>query len=163
MRERIGPGIINRLSLAYASALYLGFIPGAPGTYGSIAATLAFYLAFLFTGRILPEIHLSAICLISLAGVLTSNTVSRNTGIKDPQFIVIDEVAGQLLTFLFLPVNAFNLILGTILFRLFDMWKPFPIRRLEHLKGGLGVMADDLLAGVYANLVLQLFKRFFSF
>jgi phosphatidylglycerophosphatase A len=155
MRAELGTGMKNRLTLAYASALHIGFIPGAPGTYASVATTLLFFAVFFFCGRIVPMIHVSVICLISLAGVLASDDISRRTGNQDPQFIVIDEVAGQLLTFLFMPVNPFNLILGTVLFRLFDMWKPFPIRKLEHLKGGVGIMADDLLAGVYGNLVLQ--------
>jgi phosphatidylglycerophosphatase A len=146
----------NRISLAYASAFHIGFIPGAPGTYASIATTLCFFLIFHFSGRIISVLHLSAICLISLAGVLASDDVSRRTGNQDPQFVVIDEVAGQLLTFLFLPVNPFNLIMGTVLFRVFDMWKPFPIRKLEHLRGGVGIMADDLLAGIYGNLVLRI-------
>ena len=146
----------NRIALAYASAFYIGFIPGAPGTYASIATSLVFSLIFFFSGRIVPELHLSAICLISLAGILASDDVSRRTGNQDPQFVVIDEVAGQLLTFLFLPLNPLNLILGTVLFRVFDMWKLFPIRKLEHLSGGVGIMADDLLAGVYGNLSLQI-------
>jgi phosphatidylglycerophosphatase A len=70
--------------------------------------------------------------------------------------VVIDEVAGQLATFLFLPFNTINLVLGTLVFRILDIWKPFPIRRLERLGNGVGIMADDLLAGVYANLLLQL-------
>ena len=74
--------------------------------------------------------------------------------------MVIDEVAGQLLTFLFLPVNPFNLISGFVLFRIFDIWKPYPIRKLESLKHGVGIMADDLLAGVYGNLILQLINHF---
>ena len=65
-------------------------------------------------------------------------------------------MAGQLLAFLFLPINVFNIVLGTMAFRIFDIWKPFPIRKLESLGNGVGVMADDLLAGVYANFVLQL-------
>jgi phosphatidylglycerophosphatase A len=145
----------NRLSLIIASFFYIGFIPGAPGTYTSVATSIIFFLIFLFSGRILPSWHLGALCLISIIGVLASADVSRRTGIEDPQFVVIDEVAGQLLTFLFLPVTPLNLVLGTILFRTFDIWKPFPIRKLESLKGGVGIMADDLLAGIYGNLVLQ--------
>jgi phosphatidylglycerophosphatase A len=155
MQEKLGSGMRNHLSLAYASVFHIGFIPGAPGTYASIVTSLGFSLIFFFSGRIIPELHVSAVCLIALTGALASDDVSRRTGNQDPQFVVIDEVAGQLLTFLFLPVNPFNLILGTVLFRVFDMWKPFLIRKLEHLRGGVGIMADDLLAGVYANLVLQ--------
>lgn len=109
----------------------------------------------------MPELHLSAICLVSVIGVLTSSDATRSTGNEDPSFVVIDEAAGQLLAFLFLPVSAFNLILGTVAFRVFDIWKPFPIRRLESLGKGVGIMADDLLAGVYANLVLQLLNLLF--
>jgi phosphatidylglycerophosphatase A len=141
--------------------LRIGFIPGAPGTYASLATTLIFLLFYFVSHRIVPELHLSAVCLISLVGVLTSSDASKSTGIEAPSFVVIDEVAGQLLAFLFLPVNAFNLILGFAAFRLFDIWKPFPIRKLEPLGKGVGIMADDLLAGVYANLVLQLLNHLF--
>jgi phosphatidylglycerophosphatase A len=149
----------KRLTLMIASTLGIGFIPGAPGTYASAATSLCFFLIYRLGHGILPALHMSAVCLISLLGVLASEEVSRSSGLEDPSFIVIDEVAGQLLTFLFLPVHAFNLVLGTIAFRFFDIWKPFPIRRLESLEGGVGIMADDLLAGVYANLVLQIINH----
>ena len=151
----------HRISIAIASMLHLGFIPGAPGTYASIVTTLLFLLCYLVSHRIVPSPHLSAVCLISLIGVYTASYASRSTGNEDPSFVVIDEVAGQLLSFLFLPVNPLNLILGTVAFRLFDIWKPFPIRKLEPLGRGVGIMADDLLAGVYANLALQLVNLFF--
>lgn len=148
--------MMRRLSVMIASVFYIGFIPGAPGTYASIATSLAFALIYFLTHRILPSLHLSAVCLITLIGVLTADEASRSAGLEDPSFVVIDEVAGQLVTFLFLPVNSLNLILGTVAFRVFDIFKPFLIRRLEPLGKGVGIMADDLLAGVYANLVLQL-------
>jgi phosphatidylglycerophosphatase A len=148
--------MIKRLSLAVASAFYIGFIPGAPGTYASIATTLIYFLVVHWSHRVVPSLQLSAVCLISLIGVLTSDNASRSSGIEDPSFVVIDEVAGQLVAFLFLPVGALNLIAGTFLFRLFDIWKPYPIRKLESLGHGVGIMADDLLAGVYANIILQL-------
>ncbi len=153
-----------RLSLTLASAFYIGFIPGAPGTYASIATVLAYIGFSLFSHWlwIPPAVLLSLVCLISLIGVLTTTQVSRVTGIEDPSYVVIDEVAGQLLTFLFLPINSLNLILGLVGFRLFDIWKPFPIRKLESLGEGVGVMADDLLAGVYANLSLQIINFLIS-
>jgi phosphatidylglycerophosphatase A len=151
----------NRLALTIASALYLGFIPGAPGTYASIAASLGFFLIHYFSHGISPALFLSTVCLITLIGVFASAEASRSAGLEDPSFIVIDEVAGQLLTFQFLPVNAFNLVLGTVAFRAFDIWKPFPIRKLESLGDGVGIMADDLLAGVYGNLALQLLNCLF--
>jgi len=153
----------NRLAMLFASAFYIGFIPGAPGTYASITTTLVFFLACHFSQQVVPALHLSIVCLISVIGVLASSTASASTGTDDPSFIVIDEVAGQLLTFLFLPLNAYNLILGTVAFRLFDIWKPYPIRKLESLSGGAGIMADDLLAGVYANLLLQIINLLLFF
>jgi len=146
----------DRLCLAYASGLYIGFIPGAPGTYASLATTLVYFLIHRIYGTILPQLHVSALCLITVAGVLASASISRRTGQEDPSYIVIDEVAGQLLTFLFLPVNFLNLALGFVAFRVFDMWKPFPIRKMEAFENGVGVMADDLLAGVFGNVLLHL-------
>ena len=145
----------NRLAMLFASAFYIGFIPGAPGTYASVTTTLAFFLVCHFTQQLVPSLHLSTVCLISLIGVLAASRASKISGNDDPSFIVIDEVAGQLITFLFLPLSALNLVLGTVAFRLFDIWKPFPIRKLDSLGGGAGIMADDLLAGIYANLLLQ--------
>ncbi len=150
----------DRISLLLASGFGIGMIPGAPGTYASLITTLIFYLVYRVSFRILPELHLSAVCLITAAGVLFSARASRMLGKDDPNVVVIDEVAGQLLTFLFLPVSAFHLVAGTVLFRLFDIWKPFPLRKLESLRNGVGIMADDLAAGIYANLVLQIADRF---
>jgi phosphatidylglycerophosphatase A len=149
----------DRISLLLASAFYLGMSPVAPGTVASLATTSAYYLVYRISFRILPELHLSVICLIVVAGVYVSDRAGRALGENDPSQVVIDEVAGQLLAFLLLPVSFLNLIAGTVLFRLFDIWKPFPIRRLETLGNGVGVMADDLLAGAYANLVLQVLHR----
>jgi phosphatidylglycerophosphatase A len=150
----------DRLALLFASACCIGMIPGAPGTYASLATTFVYYLAYRISFRVVPELHLSVVCLITLAGVFAAARVSRNLGHEDPSLVVIDEVAGQLTTFLLLPVSLVNLVAGTLLFRLFDIWKPFPIRRLESLRDGVGIMADDLLAGIYANLVLQFANRF---
>jgi phosphatidylglycerophosphatase A len=151
----------DRVCLTFASVFFIGFIPGAPGTYASLATVVLFFLIHRLTDGIAPALHMSALCLISLAGILASAAISRRTGQEDPSYIVIDEVAGQLLTFLFLPVNLLNLIVGFVAFRVFDMWKPFPIRKLESLKEGVGVIADDLLAGVYAGLVLHFINLFY--
>jgi phosphatidylglycerophosphatase A len=146
----------NRISMFLATACFIGKIPGAPGTYAAVATTLVYFLIWRVRHQILPELHVSAIGLITLVGVFVSANVSRAVGKEDPNFVVIDEVAGQLLSLLFLPVTLVNIIGATLLFRVFDIWKPFPIRRLERLENGVGVMADDLLAGVYANVLLQI-------
>lgn len=146
----------KRLSLLISSAFYIGLIPGAPGTYASLATAAVYYWIYRTFQHIIPDLHLSAVCLISAVGVFASAETSRNRGDPDPSIVVIDEVAGQLLTYLFLPVTVINMVLGFLLFRAFDIWKPQPIRKVEDLPGGVGIMADDLLAGIYANVLLQL-------
>ncbi len=149
----------RQISLAAASALYLGFAPKIPGTCASLATTLVFALICHYRHHIAPELHISAVCLITLGGILSAGEVSREKLLDDPPYVVIDEVAGQLLTFLLLPGSIINLVLGFVVFRAFDICKPFPIARLESLKGGVGIMADDLLAGIYGNIVLHIINR----
>ena len=146
----------KHVSLLVSSAFYIGLIPGAPGTYASLATAAVYYWICRTFHPLIPDLHLSAVCLISVIGVFASAETSRNRGDPDPSIVVIDEVAGQLLTYVFLPVGAINVVLGFLLFRAFDIWKPPPIRRMERLPGGVGIMADDLLAGIYANVLLQL-------
>ena len=142
-----------------ASLFYVGFIPGMPGTYASIITAIVFFGIYSLTDQIYPVIHLSVLCMITLIGILVSAEIGRSTGVEDPSYIVIDEVAGQLLTFFFLPVTGWNIIIGILAFRTFDIWKPYPIRKLERLGNGVGVMADDLLAGIYANILLQILNK----
>lgn len=150
-----------QLSRMIASLFYLGFIPGMPGTYGSIVTALVFYSVNRLGGHIVPGFHLGTVCLITLAGVVISAEIGRSTGKEDPSFIIIDEAAGQLLTFLLVPVTGWNIFLGIVAFRSFDIWKPYPIRKLERLGKGVGVMADDLLAGVYACIMLHFINLLF--
>ncbi len=105
-----------------------------------------------------------AIVVVASLGVIASHRAAAYARVKDPQWIVIDEVSGQLITyFIFSPVLLLNWksgLLGFILFRLFDIWKPFPARQLENLPGGWGIMADDWMAGMYAAIVLQVALHF---
>jgi len=144
------------VALFAASGCYIGLIPGAPGTYASLAAASALYGISRLKPGVAPELLLSAVCLISLIGVIAADTVARAEERKDPQKVVIDEIAGQILTFAWVPLSVWTLLAGFLLFRAFDIWKPYPIRKLEHLPNGVGVLADDLLAGVFACLSLQL-------
>jgi phosphatidylglycerophosphatase A len=209
------------LALALATALYVGYIPFAPGTFGSLVGVLtAFFSAVFFLhpssigelfsshpladammtrriflppgadphdmSMILPLIvAFGMLALLVAIGVWSSTRAAAYAGVEDPQFVVIDEVAGQHLTLLLplipiaLPrlaehydfslyaiffalslVNWKYLLLGFILFRVFDIWKPFPLRRLEKLPGGWGIMADDWAAGVYAAILLRLALHF---
>ena len=98
------------------------------------------------------------IAAVTYLGIWAATRTEKVTGRKDPGIVVVDEVAGQLIAFLFVPWDspAWMLIIGFVLFRLFDIWKPYPIRRLESLEAGLGIMADDVLAGVYAATFMSL-------
>jgi phosphatidylglycerophosphatase A len=118
-----------------------------------------------WTTGLLPSSGEAAITLmIAVMGVIVAGRAARYAQIDDPQWVVIDEVSGQLLTyylfFWLLPLNWKSWLLGFILFRAFDIWKPFPARQLEHLPGGWGIMADDWMAGIYAALVLQVALHF---
>jgi phosphatidylglycerophosphatase A len=210
-----------KLAYAIATALGVGYLPQAPGTYGSLVGVLTIGMCAIFFLRptslaglspfhvlsdarfmdkhfLVPgsDIHntmlwlpifSAAVLLVILAaiGVWSSSKAAAYAGIKDPQFVVIDEVAGQHLT-LMLPlipialpnlhshmdlstfaifsalslVNWKYLLLGFLFFRIFDIWKPFPVRRLENLPGGWGIMADDWMAGVYAAILLRMALHF---
>jgi phosphatidylglycerophosphatase A len=149
----------NYLALGLAT-WGVGFIPGAPGTYGS-AVGVGLYLLVQSAGvpaSFRVTFTLLVIAGVTLAGVWAATRVEKLLGRKDPGVVVADEVAGQLIAFLFVPINAgwWAILAGFVLFRLFDIWKPYPIRRLEMLESGLGVMADDVLAGIYAAIMMSL-------
>ena len=145
-----------------SSVFYIGFIPGAPGTYGSLAAIAALFFIGRYGGWIHPPALLAGVGIITLIGVAASASASKKAGDEDPSFVVIDEVAGQLLTFFCVPFSITNLILGFAAFRAFDIFKPWPIRKLESWPHGVGIMADDLLAGVYACAALHIINMILS-
>ena len=210
-----------KLAYAIATALGVGYLPQAPGTFGSLVGVLTIGLCAIFFLRptslaglspfhvlsdarfmdnhfLVPgsDIHNTMLWLpifsatvllviLGAIGVWSSTKAAEYAGVKDPQFVVIDEVAGQHLT-LMLPlipialpnlhshmdlstfaifsalslVNWKYLLLGFLFFRIFDIWKPFPVRRLENLPGGWGIMADDWMAGVYAAILLRMALHF---
>jgi phosphatidylglycerophosphatase A len=144
---------VTRLAVFIATVGYCGYFPIAPGTVGS-AAGLVFYLLVWWARS--PAIELALILLLFAAGVWAGTTAERYFGGIDPGPIVLDEVVGMLITLAFIPVGVTGALIGFLLFRLFDVLKPFPADRLEKLHGGLGVMADDAMAAVYANIALRL-------
>jgi phosphatidylglycerophosphatase A len=143
---------VTRLAVFIATVGYCGYFPFAPGTVGS-AAGLLFYLLVWWSGSPLVEVGL--IVALFAAGVWAGTTAERYFGGIDPGPIVLDEVVGMLITLAFIPVGLSGALAGFVLFRIFDVIKPFPAGRLEALHGGLGVMADDAMAAVYANLTLR--------
>jgi phosphatidylglycerophosphatase A len=143
---------MEHLSLFVASFGYVGFFPIAPGTAGSLAALPLF--AFLrWIG--VPAVELAAIPIVFVAGVSAANGAEAALGRKDPGPVVIDEVLGMLITYALLPVSLYGVAAGFLLFRFYDVVKPYPAGRLEKLPGGLGIMADDAMAGVYAYITLR--------
>ena len=144
---------MTRLAVFVATVGYCGYFPFAPGTVGS-AAGLVFYLFVWWTGS--PIVEVGLIAALFAAGVWAGTTAERYFGGVDPGPIVVDEVVGMLITLAFIPVGISGALAGFLLFRLFDVIKPYPAGRLEALHGGLGVMADDAMAAVYANLSLRL-------
>ena len=148
--------MINRFAITISSVFYIGFIPGAPGTYGSFAAAAALFFIGQYGNWVHPAALLAVVGIITLIGIPASTSAGKQAGDEDPSFVVIDEVAGQLLTFCFVPFSVMNIVLGFFAFRAFDILKPWPIRKLESLPRGVGVMADDLLAGVYACASLHI-------
>lgn len=148
---------MNKLALLISTCLGLGYAPKGGGTLAAIACCMLCY----FTGRfnnLYAHVLLPATMLLMAAGVWSSGRMERKWG-KDNYRIVIDEVVGMCCTLLFIPVRWPYVLTGLVLFRFFDIAKPLYIRRMEELKGGWGVMMDDVLAGVYSNLILQVLVR----
>ena len=143
---------MRRLAVFVCSFGYIGFFPIAPGTIGS-AAGVVVYLA---ASRVaVPHIQVVIIAALAAAGVALTRPCEEDLRCVDPGPIVIDEVMGMLVTLFMIPVGWAGILLGFLLFRALDVMKPFPARQLERLHGGLGVMADDAMAAIYANLLLR--------
>jgi phosphatidylglycerophosphatase A len=138
-------------ALASATALGVGYAPVAPGTFGSAAGLLLW--------SVLPSSPVAqafALVIVTALGWWSATVAERHFGRGDPGQVVIDEVAGMLVTLFLVPVGWAGALLAFLLFRLADIVKPYPANRLERLPGGAGIMADDIMAGVYANVALRL-------
>jgi phosphatidylglycerophosphatase A len=149
-RDVSGAG--TRLAVFIATAGYAGYFPIAPGTVGSAAGLVAYLIVWWTQSR---AVEVALIVGLFALGVWAGTTAERYFGGIDPGPVVVDEVVGMLITLAFIPVGLSGAIVGFFLFRIFDIIKPFPAGRLEALHGGLGVMADDAMAAVYANLSLR--------
>lgn len=172
--KRKASGVLDYLSLTLAT-FGVGYIPGAPGTYGSVIGLVI----YLFVGMHLAEaaqhglsvgtgashiasFHFALVAVVFaifvLLGVWASSRSTEMFGTDDPHEAVVDEVMGQIVTFLFIGFTTdWRLIIaGFVLFRLFDIWKPYPVDDLQNLPKGLGICADDLVAGVYAGICLSI-------
>jgi phosphatidylglycerophosphatase A len=143
---------VNIAAVFLASFGFVGYFPFAPGTAGSLAA-LVLYAFIKWVG--VPAFELGAIVAVFAIGVWAAHGTERALGRKDPGIVVIDEVLGMLVTLALLPLSLTGIALGFVFFRILDVVKPYPAAQLEHLHGGLGIMADDAVAGLYAHLALR--------
>ena len=130
---------------------YAGYAPMIPGTVGSLAGLL-FYLMVSYS----LTVTLVSLLILTAMALLVIRKAEELFGKKDSRRIVIDEVIGMMITLLFIPLKPVLLVLGFVFFRIFDIAKPFPIKRIEKMESPWGVVLDDVLAGIYANLALQL-------
>jgi phosphatidylglycerophosphatase A len=140
---------------ALASVLFLGYIPFISGTIGSAATVAVIWWLCCHAHAAATPFGLWAVALAAIAfSILVSSRPREVFGSDDPKEVIIDECAGQLVTFLFVPLSLKTLILGFFLFRFFDIVKPYPIHKFEALDGSLGITMDDVAAGIYANITL---------
>ncbi len=144
---------MDKLIVALATGLYSGKIPFAPGTWGSAFALIPWYFC---RGLSLVN-YLIVLAVIFVVGFLTSGSAEKIIDRPDPGCIVIDEILGMFITLTLAPSHPAAWLLGFLLFRIFDILKPFPVSWLDtHLHGGIGIMMDDVMAGIYALICLQL-------
>lgn len=142
---------MSTLALAIATTFGVGYAPFAPGTFGSAAGLLLWAMLPASVGA-----QLAAVIAVFVAGTWAAELTERRMGATDPGIVVVDEVLGMVVTLALVPVGWPGAIVGFVLFRAFDVIKPYPANRLERLHGGFGIMLDDAMAGVYSNLVLRL-------
>ena len=136
------------------SFFYLGHSPFMPGTMGSLGGLILYFIV-----RSNDILFAFSILFLFTLGVLFAGEAEKIYRRKDPAMIVIDEACGMLLALFFVPFNLYSVILGFFLFRIFDILKPPPARRLEKLTGSLGIMFDDIVAALYTNIILQIVFR----
>ena len=151
MQRDVG-GVRTRVAVFIATSGYAGYFPFAPGTVGSAVGLLMYLIVWWTQSR---AVEVALIAGLFAVGVWAATAAEQYFGGIDPGPVVLDEVVGMLITLAFIPVGLSGAIAGFFLFRIFDIIKPFPAGRLEALHGGLGVMADDAMAAIYANLCLR--------
>lgn len=151
---------LSKVSVKIISTFFgVGYLPFIPGTFGSLAGLFIFYFV-----RNNPFVYALSVFILMVAGLTSSAAAERVFKKKDASCIVIDEVCGMLLSLAFLPYYNLRVIFaGFIVFRILDSLKPYPAGRLQGLEGGLGVMADDIIAALYTNIILQAALRLASF
>jgi phosphatidylglycerophosphatase A len=144
--------------MAIATGLYSGYLPKAPGTWGSLVGLFIFFMLHALS---LP-VYLAVVAGLFLVGSFAAGEAEKIMDHKDPGLVVIDEIVGMLITMIAVPATPLTMALGFILFRIFDIAKPFPINLVDQrLHGGVGIMLDDVIAGIYSLAALHLLSWLF--
>ena len=144
---------MHTLIMIIATGLYSGYLPRAPGTWGSLVVLALFFLLHTLS----LEVYLAVVTGIFIIGTFAAGEAEKIMDRKDPALVVIDEIVGMLITMIAIPATPLAMTLGFILFRIFDIWKPFPIRLIDQrFHGGLGIMLDDVVAGIYSLAAMHL-------
>ena len=142
----------KNLAVFMATTCYSGFFPIAPGTVGALIAVVVLWFVPALSWPVMSLLAL----LVFLSGIWAADVVEKAWKREDPGQVNWDEVAGMMVSLIAMPKHWIVFVAAFILFRIFDVIKPWPVNRLERLHGGLGIMADDIMAGIYSNLVLQI-------
>ena len=151
--------IHNFLITIISTGLYLGKMPFMPGTFGSL---LAIPLGYLFTFIPSLKVKITIVIISILIGIYTSDRYAKLIGKDDPGEIVVDEYLALLIFYIIFPFKPIYIIAGFILFRIYDITKPFPIKHFEALHGGVGIMLDDIIAVVYAIITFMIIKKLYE-
>ncbi|MEJ5360806.1 MAG: phosphatidylglycerophosphatase A [Spirochaetota bacterium] len=138
------------------TGLYTGYFPKGSGTVGALLALLLYVILHQLCGRYGIVANVVLVALLIYPAIKLGDDAEIYFATKDPQEVVLDEMLGFWVTMLFHPFSWIAAVLGFFFFRLFDIIKPYPIRKLEHFHGGLGIMIDDIIAGVYANITIAI-------
>ncbi len=147
------------LTLSVTTFLGIGYLPIMPGTFASLAVIITYSFAL---GETSFYLQILIILFLFLVGTIFSTRAEVLFERKDPKYVVIDEVVGQMISVFFISSRILPLAMGFILFRVFDVLKPFPCFQAQKIKGGLGVMLDDVFAGIWANLILRVIMKIFE-
>jgi len=143
---------MDKIIMALATGFYTGYAPKAPGTVGTL---VAFPIHFLIILLPFPGYYLALAAILVLA-IITAGMAEKIIDRQDPGMVVIDEIIGMLIGLMFIPLTVAALVAAFVLFRIFDIWKPFPVNWLDtHLHGGTGIVLDDVMAGLYTLACVQ--------
>jgi phosphatidylglycerophosphatase A len=148
---------MHTIIMVIATGFYSGYLPKAPGTWGSLVGLFIFFMLHTLS---LP-VYLAVVAGLFLVGSFAAGEAEKIMDHKDPGLVVIDEIVGMLITMIAVPATPLAMAMGFILFRIFDIAKPFPVNFFDQrFHGGLGIMLDDVMAGIYSLVILQVLLRF---